>query len=351
MHQKVSVVVPIYQVEKYIHRCMNSIINQSYRNLEIILVNDGSPDDCGEISEHYARIDSRIKVIHKENGGLSDARNVGLEYVTGDYTIFVDSDDWLDVKIIEIMIKKSIEHKADVVQSAFFYAHNDTLFYDNRFFSKDDSPIILDNSSLMKELVKNEKIKNFAWGKIYKTNLIKDIPFQKGVLFEDVFWAHKVMHRVKKYVILHQPMYYYFQRDDSIVANYTTRNLDILEGLKVRHRFVEEFYPDLINESYKVILKMNLIHYNLLLANRKLDKDGLFRKEIGLYIKDNFSYFKKAIRNDKELKKQLHFFIISPYLNILFLIVRKVFRKLKILPQPLGLEHINLKRKGRYLYK
>ena len=98
----------------------------------------------------------------------------------------------------------------------------------------------------MKELVINEKVKNFAWGKLYLTKLIRDIPFEKGVLFEDVFWAHQVMQRVNTYVILHQPMFYYYQRSDSIVATYTPRNLDIIKGLKERHQFIEKFYEDLI---------------------------------------------------------------------------------------------------------
>ena len=105
MLPRVSVVVPIYKVEKYISRCIESIINQSYKNLEIILVDDGSPDKCGDICEEYALKDSRIKVLHKETGGLSDARNFGMNYVSGEYTLFVDSDDWLELNMIETMIK------------------------------------------------------------------------------------------------------------------------------------------------------------------------------------------------------------------------------------------------------
>lgn len=119
MPDKVSVVVPIYRVEKYLNRCIDSILNQTYRNIEIILVNDGSPDRCGSIAEEYAANDSRIKVIHKENGGLSDARNAGMEKVTSKYMIFVDSDDWLAANAIDILLSTSKKYKADVVQSAF----------------------------------------------------------------------------------------------------------------------------------------------------------------------------------------------------------------------------------------
>jgi glycosyltransferase involved in cell wall biosynthesis len=342
LNQKVSVVIPIYKVEKYLGRCVDSILNQTYSDLEIILVDDGSPDNCGIIADYYANLDSRIMVAHKENGGLSDARNYGMRYVTGEYTLFVDSDDWLEANMVEELVHASSKYQADIVQSAFYYAYDHYLLFDNRFYSKGTPPIILDNKTVMTELVINERVKNFAWGKLYKTKIIFDIPFEKGVLFEDVFWAHKVMQRVKTFVSINEPFYYYCQREDSIVANYTIRNLDIIKGLKERHRFIEEYYGDLTDESYKVILKTNLIHYNLLLRNRKKDSGGLYRREIQHYIKNNFSKFKKAVDDDKHLSKQLGLFNIHPYLNVLFLLILKVLRKIKVIPQANGLQRIDL---------
>ncbi|MEH7388532.1 glycosyltransferase [Bacillus sp. JJ1521] len=342
----VSIVVPIYKVEKYLNRCIETIINQTYKNIEIILVDDGSPDNCGAMAEEYAQLDNRIIVIHKKNGGLSDARNIGIKYVTGDFTIFVDSDDWLEKNMIEELVNISRKHKADVVQSAFYYAYEDYLLFDDRYYKKDDPPIILGNKALMAELVLNERIKNFAWGKLYKTKIIKDIPFKKGVLFEDVFWAHNVMHLVNTYVIVHQPLYFYLQRSDSIVSTYTHRNLDILEGLKERHYFIEQYYPELTNESYKVILKNSLIHYNLLLMNRKKDKSSLHKRKIQAYIVDHYNEFQIAVKGDKQLDLQLRFFAIHPYFNICLPFIRKVLRKCKMLSKPIGLERINVKTKG-----
>lgn len=348
MSQKVSVVVPMYKVEKYLNRCVESLLNQTYPELEIVLVDDGSPDNCGEIAESYAKADNRVEVLHKKNGGLSDARNYGMRSVTGEYTLFVDSDDWLNRNMIEEMVKASVHFKADVVQAGFYYADEDYLLFDNQYFSKDDSPVVLDRKSLMAELVKNEKVKNFAWGKLYKTNIVRDLPFKKGVLFEDVFWAHQVMHQVNTYVMLHQPMYYYYQRSDSIVASYTPRNLDIIKGLKERHRFIESHYKDLVDESNKIILKTSLMHYHLLLANRQKDKGGLHRKEIQLDIKDHYPIFKKAVEKDRALKNQLRLFAIHPYVNVFFLLVNKALRGLKLIPRPIGLERINLN-EGSYI--
>jgi glycosyltransferase involved in cell wall biosynthesis len=342
MLPKVSIIVPIYKVEKYLHRCVDSILNQTYSNMEIILVDDGSPDHCGKMADEYQEMDSRIQAVHKENGGLSDARNYGMKFVTGEYTVFLDSDDWLQCDMINEMVKHSLKFNADVVQTAFYYAYDDHYLFDSRYYRKTEPPVVLDNKQLMFELVKNEKVKNFAWGKLYKTNLIKDIPFEKGVLFEDVFWAHQVMRRVKSLVILNQPMCYYYQRNDSIVATYTPKSLDILRGLHERHSFLKKFYKDLSDESYKNIIKTSLIHYNLLLMNWKKDKGGQYRKEIQSYIRGNFQSLKKAVEDDKELKKQLLLFKIHPIMNIVYLLIRKILRKTKLLPQPLRLERIDI---------
>ncbi|ASN05990.1 glycosyltransferase family 2 protein [Virgibacillus necropolis] len=338
--EKVSVVVPIYKVEKYIHRCVDSILNQTYPNIEVILVDDGSPDNCGIIADHYGKLDDRVKVLHKKNGGLSDARNHGMKHVTGEFTVFVDSDDWLENKMIENMVNSSYTYKADIVQSAFYYAYDQKLLIDNRHQKKNESFALLDNKTLMYELVINERVKNFAWGKLYKTEMIQDIQFEQGVLFEDVLWAHQVMKKVNRFVLLDKPMYNYFQREDSIVATYIPRNLDIIKGLKERHRFIEEFYEELIDESYKVILKTCLIHYNLLLINRGQDKGGMYRGEIQSYIQTNYIALKEAANGDKQLSNQLQLFMLHPYFNVFFLGLRKGLRKSRILSQPVGLERV-----------
>lgn len=342
MPSKVSIVVPIYKVEKYLRRCVDSIINQTYRNLEIILVDDGSPDKCGQIIDEYKEKDSRIISLHKKNGGLSDTRNYGMKYVTGEYIFFLDSDDYIKSETIETLINLSLKYQADIVQGGFYYKYENYLLYDDRYYKEDSDPIILDNKELMYELIVNERVKNFAWGKLYKTDLIKDLLFEKGVLFEDVFWAHNVMSRVKKYVICHKPLTYYVQREDSIVANYSVRNLDIIKGMKVRHKFIEENYSEFINESYTLLLKTMLMHYNLLMKNKSKDSDKKYRKEIEEYIITNYCTLKKAVTNKKELKGQLFLFRICPSLNEFIVIFNKVLRKINILKKPAMLKKIDL---------
>lgn len=339
---KVSVIVPIYKVEKYIHRCIDTILNQTYVNLEVILVNDGSPDNGGAIAEAYKAKDNRVKVIHKTNGGLSDARNAGMQHVTGHFTMFVDSDDWLDIKMIETMVEKSNIYEADIVQSAFYYAFDDALYIDDRYVEQNDHPFILNNNQLMYELVKNELVKNFAWGKLYKTKMIHNIPFKKGVLFEDVFWTHQVMHKVNNYCILHEPYYYYYQRDDSIVASYSPRNLDIIKGLKERHRFIKKYYPALTNESYELILKTCFIHYYLLLINRKQDKRGNYRRDVKQYIHNHYTTFNEVVFYNRLLRRQLLLFNIHPSFYLLYRGLIKGLRKVKVLSQPVGLKKVKI---------
>ncbi|WP_130858643.1 glycosyltransferase family 2 protein [Gracilibacillus phocaeensis] len=337
---KVSIIVPIYNVEPYIHRCLDSIIHQTYSNLEIILVDDGSPDDCGKIANDYQQTDRRVHVIHQENAGLSDARNQGVKRASGDYTMFVDSDDWLKETMVEMMMTYMISYQADVVQTAFYYAYQDKLLVDQRYFKEHDRPVLLQQDRLMYELIANEKVKNFAWGKLYKTSFIRNIPFKKGVLFEDVFWAHHVMHQVDRYLILHQPMYYYYQRDNSIAATYTTRSLDMLKGLKERHRFVESNYPELMDTSYKLILKTSLIHYNLCTLNRSIDSNKLHREAIAFYIRNNDMELKQAISGDKQLRLHLRLFLWHPYLYMGYLGWKKGLRQMKLLRTPTGLTEV-----------
>ncbi len=338
--KKVSIIVPIFKVEQYLPRCIESLIAQTYENIEIILVNDGSGDSCEEIIDYYGERDHRIIPVHKKNGGVSDARNTGMAYSSGDYTFFVDGDDWVDPTCVKRLVDRIEQDNADIVQTSFYYAHKDYLLYDERFEKQDDPPTVLDNHQLMVELVGNQIVKNFAWGKLYKTELIRDIPFQKGIFFEDVFWSHLVMQRVHKYVITHQPLYYYYQHAESIVATYSVKNLDFLQALKQRHGFLEKYYSHLVGESYKEIVKAHLIHYQLLVRNRKKDPSGMYRTEIKLYIQRNYVLLQRAVNADKELKLALSLFHYHPSLYILFLSVKKVLRMLRLLPGTKGFKRI-----------
>lgn len=240
----ISVVVPIYNVAQYLSQCVDSVLSQSYQELEIILVDDGSTDECPKICDDYQQKDSRIRVIHKRNGGLSEARNAGMKIVTGEWIYFVDSDDWLDNNAIQKLYQFAVENKCDVVQGGLFYACHDYLLY-RKASKKEQKRTILERNDAMRELIINDRVKNFAWGKLYKRELIKDLEFPFGRYFEDSFWQHFVMDRVERYGIVDAPLYYYRQRNDSISGMPSNRLNDLLEGYKGRLNFIHERYPEL----------------------------------------------------------------------------------------------------------
>jgi len=254
----ISVIVPIFNVEQYLSKCVDSLLSQSYKDLEIILVDDGSTDHCPTFCDEYAKIDNRVIVIHKINGGLSDARNVGMKIVHGEWIFFLDADDWIDNNALEVLYHFAVDNDCDIVQGNFYYTYNDHLLYrcESR---REHVNHILNRSEAMKELIINERVKNFAWGKLYKTSLVKTVDFPIGKFFEDSFWQHLIIHRTNKYGIVEDPLYYYRQREDSISGILTDRYDDLIEGYKHRLEFIEINYPqytDLMRRMYRKIYEL-----------------------------------------------------------------------------------------------
>ena len=234
-----SVIIPVYNVAEYLKQCLDSVYSQIRDNYEVILVDDGSTDNSGDICDEYKLKYSQTIVVHKENGGLSDARNAGIKVATGEYIYFIDSDDWLAPNAISTLLDYAVENKCEVVQGGLFYAYNDYLLYDN----SQKTPFVLNKNQAMKELIKNDYIKNFAWGKIYKTEIVKKYLFIKGVYFEDSYWQHHIIHEVNNYGVIPFPLYYYRQRESSISGTFSIKILDLLKGYEQRLLFVSDKYP------------------------------------------------------------------------------------------------------------
>lgn len=247
MDSLISVIVPIYNVEKYLDRCVDSIINQTYKNLEIILVDDGSPDNCPQMCDDYAKKDSRIKVVHKENGGLSDARNVGMEVATGEYVSFIDSDDYISLDFYETLLETIVDNDSDIVECGV------VKFYENRKFDEysDDLKVTnYDTLDGLEGLINENPFKQHVWNKLYKTNIALDIPYAVGKLNEDEFWTYQIFGKAKKVTRINKTMYYYFQRGSSIMGNgYNIRRLDALEGKMNRQAYIEKNFPTLATKA------------------------------------------------------------------------------------------------------
>lgn len=221
-NNKISIIVPIYNVEKYLKKCIDSLINQTYKNLEIILVDDGSPDKCGEICDQYKTIDSRIVVIHKKNGGLSDARNCGVKASTGDYITFVDSDDYISNDYVEYLFNLLISKNADMsIIMPHKFKENDKDF----FKEVNERVILYSPNEALKVMLYQKKFSNSAYGKLYKKELIKDIKFPVGKLYEDVGTTYKYILKCKnKIVYSNQHKYFYLIRNNSIMRSAYKKN-------------------------------------------------------------------------------------------------------------------------------
>lgn len=240
----ISVIVPVYNVEKYLDRCVDSLVNQVYKNLEIILVDDGSPDNCPTMCDAWAQKDSRIKVIHKENGGLSDARNAGMAVATGDYIGFVDSDDYISNNMYQLLHERMISEQSDIA------ACGVTLVYEDSTSSKELTPegsYILDNTAAMKAVICESLLKQPVWYKLYKASCVQDIQFPKGKYHEDVFWTWQAVARAKKISVFDTPCYFYLQRGNSIMGeSFSLNRLDALEAKCQRMDFLQQNFSQLV---------------------------------------------------------------------------------------------------------
>jgi glycosyltransferase involved in cell wall biosynthesis len=242
---KVSVIVPVYNVVDYLRQAVDSVLNQDLKDLEVILVDDGSTDGSSAICEIYAHQEHRVKVIHKEHGGLSDARNVGMSVATGKYLFFLDADDWLAPSAISTLYNVAEKQHCEIVQGGFYYAYSTYLLYDQRWFKNGDT-FLLTKEEAMAALMENRFLKNFAWGKLYERTLVVQHPFPVGKFFEDSYWQHEVMHGCKTYGVVSTPLYYYRQRANSISGKFSLRNLDLLKGYEERITFISREYPSLL---------------------------------------------------------------------------------------------------------
>lgn len=255
----ISVIVPIYNVKEYLDRCVESIVNQTYKNIEIILVDDGSPDNCPQMCNEWAEKDTRINVIHKENGGLSDARNAGLKIATGEIVSFIDSDDWIELDMFEKMLNRMIEDDSDIVSCGVKWVEEDGNVIRDVTVSNDE---VLDMQSAMKELLNDGKLKQHVWNKIYKFDLIKDVPFEKGKYHEDVFWSYQIVGRAKKVSVVKESFYNYVQRSNSIMGEgFSAKRLDALDANRQRCEYMKEHFPELYDKSLYVYI--GSCHYQL----------------------------------------------------------------------------------------
>lgn len=248
MQPLISVIIPIYNVESYLRRCLDSVLRQTYPNLEIILVDDGSPDNCPSICDEYATKDTRIIVIHKKNGGLSDARNAGLDICKGDYITFIDSDDSISHNYAEQLINVAVKNDADIAIGR---------MSNSKSIETNKTTIFSPEEALLGEFGSNPSAFITSCGKLFKKELWSTIRFPLHKVHEDVFTTYLIFHKAKKIAFLDTILYNFFIREGSITS--AGFSLDLLEAQENRYLFIKKVPYKKMIVPYLIQLSWNLL--------------------------------------------------------------------------------------------
>lgn len=291
MNPLISVIVPVYKVEKYLDRCVESIVNQTYKNLEIILVDDGSPDNCPAMCDAWAEKDSRIRVIHKENGGVSSARNMGLDIATGDYIGFVDSDDYVSHQMLNAMLQNAIENCSDVVAN----------LIDKKDNHASSNEVITKNEAVA-ELIKGEWFRPCVWAKLYKSSVIGTMRFDEHTAIgEDYYFNYLVFSKIDSLSTIDIEAYYYnIENEGSATA---TINKEWILRFKNTKRILQK---EKGSELYGLCLRVYASELSC--VTRELIRDGnaelvdICYPEIVSEVKNDFAEFESI---KKEINKKV----------------------------------------------
>lgn len=286
----ISIIVPVYNVEKYLERCVYSIINQTYKNIEIILIDDGSTDNCNIICDRFKMEDNRVKVIHKSNEGLSSSRNKGIEITSGNIICFIDSDDYIESNMIEILKNNMDKYNSDISICNFYYEKNERK---TTIINKNND---LEFCSIGKEKYNNiineyGKITEYVWNKLYKKTLFKKIRFPKGKIFEDSNIICDILGKAKRVSYIMNPLYNYVYRTDSIVNTFNINHFDEIDSFNKKIAFFEkkDYYDISLDEKRR---KMNTLITNLSKMKRyHIKNKKVFNK-----------YYKELVDTNKEVK-------------------------------------------------
>lgn len=307
MKPKISIIVPVYNTEKYLNRCINSILNQSFKELELILVNDGSTDNSRKILDKYFKKDSRIKVINKENGGQGSARNMGLDIAQGEYIGFVDSDDWIHKDMYKCMYDIAIKNEVSIVQVN--HEITNSFFYDNCFeVSKINVTKIDDVIKRLTECNSFEILPFiFPVNKIYHRSIWNNLRYPEGKFAEDLRIIHKIYEKAKKIVCLDYKFYYYYMsKNSSTRSGFKIKKLEDIEAWEELLQFYRNNYPKINVNNLRMIYCRRIMNYYFECKGYKEIQNNLKKK-----FNNNFKY----ILRSKKLNYKEKLVYVSFYIN------------------------------------
>ena len=325
----ISIIVPVYNISQYLERCINSIVAQSHKNIEIILINDGSTDDSGQICDLYKEKDKRIRVVHKTNGGLSNARNTGLSIMKGEYVGFVDGDDFIDKYMYETLLNAMLENNADVVQTGYRHTDEHGRIADTQTFKEAMYNSLAD---MFYAFFEKQNIHVGVWTKLYKSKIFKNIRFFEGYVFEDYAILPNILNECNKYVVINGAFYNYAHNPESISRNKV--NIDIIKSRFAVPMYVLECIENInrkyIGYAYNYICLSSIRGYDKIRETDKIDRNT--KKECVNKLIEQYKNYFKLYREDAFFKRQklfkkikLYAFLINPYFSRLIFYVFKHF--------------------------
>ena len=300
----ISVIVPVYNAETYLRKCLDSIAGQTYRDLEILVIDDGSTDGCDRICDEYGEKDERIRVFHTENQGLSCARNLGLDNAKGAYIGFVDSDDYISPEMYEHLLSL-MDDDVDLAECSFVETK------DNDAFSGIDKAAseeieLYSTKEAMCEHIKDSRFRQIIWNKLYKRGIVKGVPFVEKKGIDDEYWTYRVIGNAKKLLCTNAILYAYRQQASSVMHNLSIgkRTISAIDAKVARHRYLQEKMPSLVPESLRSIW-FSCLYYGQLILKYKDDIPEI--KNAKSFIQETIKQFpiKLEFLKDKEFSEKI----------------------------------------------
>lgn len=298
----ISVIIPVYNVEKYLKNCLDSVIKQTYNNIEIILVDDGSPDNCPDICDEYASKDTRINVIHKQNGGLSDARNVGIEQARGKYITFIDSDDDVEEKYVEYLYNLLIKNNTKMSIAAHtVVSEKNKINFGSGYLDK-----VLSTEECLDRMLCEKGFSVSSCAKLYSKELFGNVKFPKGKLNEDNGTTYKLILQCDKIAYGNKCIYNYYKRENSIMTSkFNLKKLDLIELTDEMCDKIDKIYPKLKDATNKKRITSRFSILRQMLVGKLDNEQKIIAEELEQYIKKRKKEIWKNERMDKRDKVAL----------------------------------------------
>ena len=313
---KVSIIIPVFNVENYLERCLKSVICQSFKDIEIIIINDGSTDKSLEICKKFAELDKRIILINQENSGVSAARNAGINISTGKYISFVDSDDFIEHDMIEFLLNNLEKNNADIATCGLYdcYIKNNNKI--KRICNKNKNKFgIIDSHEALKEIFINGKVSFFIYDKLYKKKIFDNLRFCENIIYEDAEIMPKIITRASKIFYNFSPKYYYLRHENSITSSkFKKQDLDIIKISKKNLEFIKKNYNYASKQAeFRFLWSYLALIDKIIWSNLNLENSKEFKNILKFVKKNKFS-----IINNKyfTLKRKLIFILLIININI-----------------------------------